>query len=580
MYVLGISCFYHDAAACLLRDGEIVAAAEEERFSRRKHDASFPFEAIRYCLEVAGIDAAQVDHVAFYEKPLLRFERILSQYIDTFPRSRGAFTLALATWLHDKLWVQATIRDRFGREPQVAFGEHHLSHAASAFLVSPFDEAAVLTLDGVGEWTTTAVGIGRGTTLELLREIRFPHSLGLFYSAFTAYLGFEVNEGEYKVMGLAAYGRPRHIDSVRRLIDVADDGSFQLDLRYFVHHRALGSYGKRFVETFGPPRPPEAEVEQRHADIASSVQTVLEETVVRLATDLRWTSGLPRLCMAGGVALNGLANARVLRDAGFDDLYVQPAAGDSGGAIGAAAYFYHAVLGGPRTAPMRHAYLGSEYTNSEIHAFLSGLDIDAPDRDDGALVDAVAELLAAGRVVGWFQGRMEFGPRALGSRSILADPRRAEMKDVLNAKIKHRERFRPFAPSVTVEDASRFFELAGESPYMLQIVPVRPEQRSVIPAVTHVDGTARVQTVARDTNPLYYDLIRAFERRTGVPVLVNTSFNVRGEPIVRTPAEAYRCFVETEMDHLVLGSVILDAGAKRAVAPGPQPRAVPAELAI
>ncbi len=568
MNIIGISCLYHDAAACLYRDGEIVAAAEEERFTRRKHDDSFPVNAIRYCLDQGGIAPGEVDHVVFYEKPLLKFERILSSMIDTFPSSGSAFARAMEHWLTQKLWTRGLIRKHLPAGA-LAFSEHHISHAASAFLVSPFEEAAILTADGVGEWTTTAVGVGRGGSLELLREIRFPHSLGLFYSAFTAYLGFEVNEGEYKVMGLAAYGRPNRTDEVRRLIDVAADGSFQLDMSYFGHHRSLTTFSRRFVEHFGPARHPEAEVEQRYADLAASVQQVLGDVLVRIATDLRRTTGLSRLAMAGGVALNGLANRRILREAGFDEVFIQPAAGDSGGAIGAAAYLAHSILGEPRTAPMRHAYLGPEFGDHEISGFLRAHNIDAARYDDGPLVERVADLLAAEQVVGWHRGRSEFGPRALGARSILASPRRAEMKDIINEKIKHRERFRPFAPSVPVEDAGRYFELDHESPYMLFIVPVRPERRAEIPAVTHEDGTARVQTVDGASNPLYYDLLRAFGRRTGTPVLVNTSFNVRGEPIVNTPAEAYNCFAHTGIDHLVLGNWLLGPETKRMLFPSP-----------
>lgn len=566
MYVLGISCFYHDAAACLVRDGTIVAAAEEERFSRRKHDSGFPVHAIRYCLEEAGVGPADVDHLVFYEKPLLKFERILSSYVDTFPTSRDAFVRAMSVWFREKLWTRGLIAKQVPWRGPVWFGEHHLSHAASAFLVSPFEEAAVITADGVGEWTTTSAGVGQGTSLELIREIRYPHSLGLLYSAFTGYLGFEVNEGEYKVMGMAAYGQPRYVDQVRRLIDVAEDGSYQLDMRYFEYHRALRSYGRRFVELFGPPRRPEAELEQRYADIAASVQAVLEDVLVRMATHLRKETGLSKLCLAGGVALNGLANTRILKEAGFDELFIQPAAGDAGGAVGAAAYFYHTVLGNRRCAPMRHAYLGPAFSDEEIASFLARHDIPAVELSDDALVERVADLLALDHVVGWFRGRMEFGPRALGSRSILASPRRPEMKDILNEKIKHRESFRPFAPSVTLEDAPRYFELDCESPYMLHIPKVRPEKRAEIPAVTHTDGTARLQTVSRDVNPVYYDVIRAFERRTGVPVIVNTSFNVRGEPIVCTPQDAYDCFARTDMDELVLGNYLLDRDAKKRIA--------------
>jgi carbamoyltransferase len=570
LYVLGISCFYHDAAACLIRDGEIVAAAEEERFTRKKHDSAFPAQAVSYCLSVAGIGPEEVDHVIFYEKPLLKFERILSSCIDTFPHSRAAFVRAMEIWLSEKLWAKGLIQASMHRRGRITFGEHHVSHAASAFLVSPFEEAAVLSVDGVGEWTTTATGAGHGTEMELIREIRFPHSLGLLYSAFTAYLGFEVNEGEYKVMGMAAYGRPKHVDKVRSLLDLASDGSYQLDLRHFEHHRALRTYSARFEGLFGSARRPDGAVTQRHMDVAASVQQVLEEVLVTVAADLRRVSGLRDICLAGGVALNGLANTRILREAGFERMFVQPAAGDSGGAIGAAAFLYHAVLGRPRVAPMRHAYLGPEYDADTIEAFLDRNQIPAVRLGDDELLDSVSGMIERGAVVGWFQGRMEFGPRALGSRSILADARRAEMKDVLNEKIKHRESFRPFAPAVLVEEGTRWFELpADESPYMLHIVPVRADKRSLIPAVTHEDGTARVQTVDRHTNPRFHALISRFAARTGVPVIINTSFNVKGEPIVRTPAEAYNCFAHTDIDHLVLGPFVVDAAAKRRFMPYP-----------
>ncbi len=563
MFVLGISCLYHDAAACLLRDGEIVAAAEEERFSRLKHDSRFPVAAISYCLGEAGIGLAQIDHVVFYEKPLLKFDRILSTAIETFPGSSPAFVRAMRAWLGEKLWTKATIRQRLGRWGPVYFGEHHTSHAASAFLVSPFEEAAILTADGVGEWSTTTVGVGSGTKIRLNKEIRFPHSLGLLYSVFTSYLGFEANEGEYKVMGLAAYGEQRYLDEVRRVIDVLPDGSYRLDMRYFEYHRSLRPFGRRFVELFGAPRSPGSPIEQRHADIAASLQAVLEDTLVRIATDLQRSTKLRRLCMAGGVALNGLANTRILNEAGYDELFVQPAAGDSGGAIGAAAHLYHAILGAPRTSAMTHAYLGPGFSDARIAADLASWGVHVPRSPEANLIETVAALLAEGKVVGWFRGRMEFGPRALGSRSILADPRRGEMKNLLNVKVKGREEFRPFAPVVTSEDASRYFDLRCASPFMLHIAPVRPAARSLIPAVTHVDGSARLQTLERDVNPSLHALLRSFERRTGLPMLVNTSFNVRGEPIVCTPAEAFADFSASGIDYLVIENRLLGPGAKR-----------------
>src|SRR5919197_5084010 len=566
MDILGISCFYHDAAACLLRDGHLVAAAEEERFSRRKHDSGFPEQAIRYCLEAGEVVPEELDHVVFYEKPLLKFERIASSYAASFPRSRGVFVRAMQTWLGDKLWIRSQIRKRLGYSGPVLFGEHHLSHAASAYFPSPFDEAAVLTADGVGEWATTTLGVGRGLDIELTHELHYPHSLGLLYSAFTAYLGFEVNEGEYKVMGMAAYGRPTYVDQLRKLIHLADDGSFHLNMRYFAYHRSLRSITGAFVELLGPPRRAEADLDERYANLAASIQAVTEDAMVGLARQARRLTGAENLCMAGGVALNVLANARVLREAGFRELWVQPAAGDSGGCIGAATYLYHSVLREPRRETMDTAYLGPGYTDAEIQAFLREQDIAYTDLQPEQIAPLVAQLVAEGNVVGWFQGRMEFGPRALGARSILANPTEPGMKDKVNAKIKHREPFRPFAPSVLREAASTYFTFDGrdrESPFMLLVADVKPDKRHLVPAITHADGTARVQTVRRDQQPLYYDLIEAFGKLTGVPVLLNTSFNVRGEPIVCTPAEAFNSFSHTDMDYLVLGNALVPAASKR-----------------
>jgi carbamoyltransferase len=567
MNVLGISCFYHDAAACLVRDGELVAAAEEERFSRCKHDAGFPHGAIRYCLAEGGIAPGDLDYVVFYEKPLVKFERILAGYVATFPRSRVAFTRAMETWLTEKLWIRPTLRGELKYRGPVLFGDHHVSHAASAFYLSPYDEAAIVTADGVGEWTTTTIGHGRGLDLELVKEIRYPHSLGLLYSAFTTYLGHEANEGEYKVMGMAAYGEPRYYDQVRQLVQVAEDGSFQLDMRYFAYHATLQGVSRRFVELFGPPRAPDDSLDERTADIAASIQKVTEDALVAIARHARELTGARHLVMAGGVALNCLANTRILREAGFDGVWVQPAAGDSGGAVGAALHLYHMVLRGPRRGPLRNAYLGPAYDNDAIQAFLESQEIDYERLAPTEVARTTSALLAEGHVVGWFQGRMEFGPRALGARSILADPRDPRMKDLLNEKIKHREPFRPFAPSVLLDAADDYFDLGCPSPYMLFVADVRPEQRARIPAVAHVDGTARLQTVTPDENGRYADLLREFGQRTGVPVLVNTSFNVRGEPIVCTPAEAYNCFSHTDIDYLVLGDYLVSRAAKRPLAP-------------
>jgi carbamoyltransferase len=579
MDILGISCFYHDSGACLLRDGEIIAAAEEERFSRTKHDSDFPTRAVEYCLSEGGITADELDHVVFYEKPLLKFERIAASYAATFPHSRAVFVRAMQNWLGEKLWVRGQIRSKVGHRGPVLFGEHHLSHAASAYYPSPFEDAAIVTADGVGEWATTTLGIGHGLDLELSHELRFPHSLGLLYSAFTAYLGFEVNEGEYKVMGMAAFGRPSCTDKVRKLIQLAEDGSFHLDMRYLDYHRGLRSMSDAFVELFGPMRRPEADLEPAYADIAASIQAVTEDAMLGLARQARQLSGSKNLCLAGGVALNVLANARILREAGFEDIWVQPAAGDSGGCIGAATHLYHAVLRQERRHVMQTAYLGPGFSDEEIREWLTDLDIPFTALREDEIAQTVADRLAASQVVGWFQGRMEFGPRALGARSILGNPTDPQMKEVLNAKIKHREPFRPFAPSVLADAAGTYFDFDGrtmdrESPFMLLVAKVRPEMRHLLPAITHADGTARVQTVRRDQNPLYYALIEEFGKLTGVPVLVNTSFNVRGEPIVCTPAQAFNSFSHTDMDALLMGSSLVEASAKRLLTAYPGARVI------
>ncbi len=568
MNILGLSSHYHDAGACLLRDGELVAAAEEERFSRLKHDARLPVNAANYCLEAAGLEPEDVDYVIFYEKPLLKFERILAGYAATYPRSRGAFVHAMQAWLSQKLWIRGEIRDALDFGGEVLFGEHHVSHAASAFFPSPFTESAVLTADGVGEWATTTLGIGNDIDLEVTHEIRYPHSLGMLYSAFTAYLGFEVNEGEYKVMGMAAYGRPTWVDKVRQLIELIEDGSYRLNMRYFAYQHGLRSIDNTFVELFGAPRQPGSELEQRFADIAASIQLVTEEAMLGLARKARELSGSDNLCMAGGVALNVLANARILRESGFRRVWIQPAAGDAGGCLGAATYLYHTVLRNPRSWQMTDAYLGPSFTNSEIHAFLDREGVAYTLLGEREVAPTVARLLVENNVVGWFQGRMEFGPRALGARSILANPTDPTMMDTLNAKIKHREAFRPFAPSTLIEAASTYFDFGSpeglvESPYMLLTARVRPDKQHLLPAITHLDGTARVQTVSRTQNPLYYALIEEFGKLTGVPVLVNTSFNVQGEPIVCTPDEAFNSFAHTEMDYLVMGDALVAAASKR-----------------
>lgn len=590
MQILGLSCYFHDAAAALFRDGLLVAAAEEERFTRKKHDYEFPQNAIDFCLRTGGIEARDLDYVVFFEKPFIKFERLLLSSMQTFPHSHKVFREAMVTWFGDKLWIKHLIQSRLGVPPaKIFFSEHHLSHAASAFFCSPFEEAAILTVDGVGEWTTASFGIGKGTDIRLTKEIRFPHSIGLLYSAFTAFLGFEVNEGEYKVMGMAPFGSPRYADKVRRLIRFDNDGSFELDMDYFSFHYSTDrTFNHRFVELFGEPRNPKSHfftpstdypsyfgekpsnfneagrVNQHYADIAASIQAVTEEALLKMATALHKETGLKTLCMAGGVALNSVANGKILRETPFEQIYVHPAAGDSGGAIGAALYAYHSILGKPRSFVMNHAYWGQEHSPADTETFLKEENIryERIENED-QLLDRVTDQLQNGKVVGWFQGRFEWGPRALGNRSIIADPRRTDMKDIVNVKIKFREPFRPFAPSVLAEKAEDYFVLDNApchypARFMLYVVDVRPEQQETLPAITHVDGTGRLQTVNSEFNPRYYKLIEKFGQATGVPVVLNTSFNLKGEPIVNTPKEAYSTFSRSGMDTLVLGNYIIE----------------------
>ena len=590
MDILGISCYFHDSAAALLRDGLLIAAAEEERFTRKKHDYEFPQNAIDFCLKVGKIRGSDLDYVVFFEKPFLKFERLLLSSMQTFPRSHRVFREAMITWLGDKLWIKNLIQKRLGLPPsKILFSEHHLSHAASAFFCSPFEEAAILTVDGVGEWTTASLGVGRGTEIKLLKEIRFPHSLGLLYSAFTAFLGFEVNEGEYKVMGMAPFGMPRYVDKVYRLIRTGSDGSFELNMDYFCfHYSTEQTFNGKFEELFGPSRDPKARFftsasgypsyfgerpsnyeqlsrqNQHYADVAASIQAVTEEILLKMAQHVHKETGLRRLCMAGGVALNSVANGKILRETPFEEIYVQPSAGDGGGAFGAALYAYHGVLGRPRKFVMEHAYWGEEHSPGEIEKFLKENNIRYQRlEDEEKVIERVVDRLQEGKVVGWFQGRFEWGPRALGNRSILADPRRADMKDIVNTKIKFREPYRPFAPSVLAERAEEYFVLpdaASHYParFMLYVTDVRDEKRTIIPAVTHVDGTGRLQTVRKEESPRYYRLIETFGQATGVPVILNTSFNLKGEPIVNTPQEAFNTFSRSEMDVLVLGDYVVE----------------------
>ena len=569
MRVLGLSAFYHDSAAALVEDGRIVAAAQEERFTRRKHDAGYPRHAIDFCLRQGGIAPADVDRVVFYDKPFLKFERLLETAVAFAPRGFRFFSLAIPVWVREKLFQKELLRRELRAlapetdwAARLLFAEHHQSHAASAFYPSPFHEAVVLTMDGVGEWATTSVAVGRGDELEMTREIHFPHSLGLLYSAFTYHAGFRVNSGEYKLMGLAPHGEPRYAPLIlERLLDLKEDGSFRLNLDYFDYCAGLRMTNGRFDELFGgPPRAPESPLTQRHMDMAASAQAVLEEAVLRLTRSLRRETGIPNLCLAGGVALNCAANGAVLRDGAYDGVWVQPAAGDAGGALGAALAASHRLLGEPREGGAGHdamqgAFLGPAFGTDEIRRALDAAGARYETLSEDALLAATAEALADGRVVGWFQGRMEFGPRALGARSILADARAPAMRETLNAKVKLREAFRPFAPSVPRADVGDWFGIERDSPYMSFTAAVR--EGADVPAVTHVDGSARLQTVHADTNPRFHALHEAFRARTGCPVLVNTSFNVRGEPIVCTPEDAFRCFMGTDIDRLVIGDCFL-----------------------
>jgi carbamoyltransferase len=589
--ILGLSAFYHDSAAALVEDGRVVAAAQEERFTRKKHDARFPRHAIAYCLEEALTRLEEVDHVVFYDKPFLKFERLLETYLAFAPRGYQSFSMAIPVWLREKLFQKSLLKKElktfapaYDWAQRLLFAEHHQSHAASAFFASPFDEAVVLTMDGVGEWATTSVGVGSGNHLEMRKEIHFPHSLGLLYSAFTYYTGFKVNSGEYKVMGLAPYGEPKYANLILdRLMDLKPDGSFRLNLAYFDYCTGLRMTNRRFDDLFGgPPRRPDELLTQRHMDLAASIQAVTEEVVLRLTRALATEMGSENLCLAGGVALNCVANGKVLRDGRFRRVWIQPAAGDAGGALGAALCAYHLFRGQPRRPvepldAMQGAYLGPGFSQDEVEARLGKVGARFSCLSDTELIQTTVDALAAGKAIGWFQGRMEFGPRALGARSILGDARSPAMQSVLNLKVKYRESFRPFAPSVLREDVADWFELDCDSPYMLLVAEVAKQHRremtaeehalfgiqklnvprSSIPAVTHVDYSARIQTVHRETNPRYHALLSAFKARTGCPVLVNTSFNVRGEPIVCTPEDAFRCFMGTEIEVLVIENCCL-----------------------
>ena len=585
MNILGLSCFYHDSAAALIQDGEILAAAQEERFSRIKHDHDFPRQAVASCLEQAGMTVANIDYIVFYEKPLLKFERILETYLSYAPLGLRSFLMAMPLWLKKKLWIPDLIRKELGFQGEILFTEHHQAHAAAAFFPSPFSEAAILTMDGVGEWATTSWGSGRTNHLDLQAEIHFPHSLGLLYSAFTYYTGFKVNSGEYKVMGLAPYGEPRYVQTILdNLIDLREDGSFRLNMKWFNYGAGLTMTDRRFHKLFGgPPRKPESALTQREMDLARSVQEVTEMVMLRAAAHVHIQTGSKNLCLAGGVALNCVGNGRILREGPFKKIWIQPAAGDAGGALGAALFAWYQILGNPRPPRGIHDHqkgslLGPEFSEEEIRAFLEEKKLPFRKMTTAQLLDRVSDLIATGQVIGWFQGRMEFGPRALGSRSIIGDARSPEMQSRMNVKIKFRESFRPFAPAVLEEEAAEWFEIDHSSPYMLLTAPVRREKRramttaekklwgidklkvirSEIPAITHVDYSARLQTISAREHGLFYRLVKRFFQKTGCPVIINTSFNVRGEPIVCTPEEAWRCFMRTGMDVLVLGHYLLD----------------------
>ena len=565
MYALGVSCYYHDSAAALLKDGHVIAAVEEERFSRKKFDDDFPKLAINWCLKEAGITPEQIDSVAFYDKPILKFERLLDNYIAVAPRGLNSFLDVIPKWLHKRLWIKTDIKKHLkGFNGEIIFPEHHMSHAAHTFYTSPFEEAAVLTVDGVGEWTTASFGTAKNNTIQLTNDIRWPHSVGLFYSAFTYFLGFQVNEGEYKLMGLSAYGKPKYYDLIiNNLIDVKDDGSIHLNMKYFAFTHDKVMTNDKFSKLFGiPPKKKHDETLQIHFDIGASAQKVLEEIILKMANHVHKKTGMKNLCFGGGVALNGVANYNLLKNGPFDNIHIPPSPGDAGSAVGCAQYSYHIhhsqkknIENNPSVAIWENVYVGPSYTNEEIRKFLDSNKVSYEKLDEQSLLEKTAKLISEGNIVGWYQGKMEWGPRALGNRSILADPRDAKMKDILNEKIKHRESFRPFAPSIMEEYVSDYFDIDIPSPYMLMVTNVKQPKK--IPAVTHVDGTGRLQTVSAESNPLYYNLINEFYKITGIPVLINTSMNVMGEPIVNTPEQAYAMITKTDMDCIIMGDNLI-----------------------
>lgn len=562
MNILGVSAYFHDSSACLVKDGKVIAAAEEERFTRIKHDIRFPANAIKYCLQAGGVTANEIDYVAFYEKPLLKFERVMNQFFHSFPGGYWAFYKTMPSWIKEKISIRKTLRKKTGYKGKVLFIEHHMAHAASSYLASPFDEAAILTVDGVGESTTTTLGHAKGNEITLTKRLEFPHSLGLFYSALTAYLGFKVNNDEYKVMGLAPYGKPTYYDTLRKTIEIMDDGSIRLDTNYFVFDDLRTMFTDRLVRLLGPPRKKGGPMEQRHKDMAASLQVLTEEAVMKMLNHLHKETKLDNLCIAGGVALNSVANGKILKNTPFKNIFIQPAAGDGGTAMGAALYVYNTILKKEREYVLESSSLGPEFSTDQMKRFLDENKISHKEfRNREELLKETAKLIWENNVVGWFHGRMEWGPRALGNCSILANPCNPGMKDILNLKVKHREAFRPFAPVVCVEDAPDYFECDEPVPYptdfMLMVYPIRKKKQEALPAVTHVDGSGRLQTIRREQNPLYYDLIKEFGKLSGVPILVNTSFNIRGEPIVCTPENAYRCMMGTGIDFLVMDKFLI-----------------------
>lgn len=559
MNILGISCFFHDSAACLVKDGNVVAAVEEERFIRSKNTSTFPLHAINYCVQEAGISFNDIDCVLLYEKPYLKFSRVIIDHLQSFPFSAKRFLDSMPAWLDDRLSVELLLKKELGYEGKVMYVKHHLSHAASAFLVSPFEEAAILTADGVGEWTTTTCGYGKGNEIKILKEIHYPHSLGLLYSAVTTFLGFEANRGEGTVMGLSSYGKPVYIDAFRKMIDVKEDGSYEIDPSYFKFIKGRRLYSRKFIKAFGKPRKARSKIERRHEDVAASLQMIVEEIIIKMANHIYEQTKMENLCLAGGVFLNCVANHKILEQTPFKNIYIQPAAGDTGGALGVAVYANNVIFNNPRTFVMDHPYHGPAINeNHTRRVLLNAPDLRMKKYTEDELISFVADKLAQNKTVGWAQGRMEFGPRALGNRSILGNPCNPEMKDILNAKIKFRESFRPFAPAVLEENANDFFELKSVSPFMTLASRVKEDKKAQVPAITHVDGTARVQTVSKKTNPRFWKLIKEFEQLTGVPMVINTSLNLKGDPIVCTPDDAISCFKRCNMDYMVIGDYVAE----------------------